>query len=67
EPYLLNVVQKDATSKVVTQHCTVSIGLVVFNGAQATQDDVLKAADAAMYQAKDAGRNAIHFLMTGVG
>lgn len=67
EPYLLDVVGKDSTSKVVTQHCSVSIGLVIFNGAQATQDEVLKAADAAMYQAKDAGRNSIHFLMAGVG
>ena len=36
-------------------------GVVVFLGQQASQDELLKWADAAMYQAKDAGRNTIRF------
>ena len=61
-PYVLSVVQEDLTTKVVTHHCTASIGLVVFQGAHVTQDEVIKAADAAMYQAKEAGRNAVCFV-----
>ena len=61
-PYVLSVVQEDLTTKVVTHHCTASIGLVVFQGAHVTQDEVIKAADAAMYQAKETGRNAVCFV-----
>jgi len=45
--------------QVVEHHCTASIGLVVFINHEANRDDLLKHADMAMYQAKDAGRNAI--------
>jgi diguanylate cyclase (GGDEF)-like protein/PAS domain S-box-containing protein len=42
-------------------HSTPSIGISLFNGHQASIDELLKRADVAMYQAKDAGRNAIRF------
>ncbi|MDO9280953.1 MAG: diguanylate cyclase [Methylotenera sp.] len=50
------------TSNLMVEHrCTVSIGLVVFNGSEGSLDDIMKWADVAMYQAKDAGRNQIRF------
>lgn len=42
-------------------HSTPSIGISLFQGYQASIDELLKRADVAMYQAKDAGRNAIRF------
>jgi diguanylate cyclase (GGDEF)-like protein/PAS domain S-box-containing protein len=38
-----------------------SIGVVMFSGAVASSDDLMRHADLAMYQAKDAGRNTIRF------
>ncbi|MEO8599819.1 MAG: diguanylate cyclase, partial [bacterium] len=61
EPYLLTVSHEAKPDTTVEHRCTASIGAVVFIGNEASQDDVLKWADAAMYQAKDAGRNAIRF------
>lgn len=40
---------------------TTSIGLTLFQGQNDTAEGVLKQADVALYQAKDAGRNAIRF------
>lgn len=58
EPYRFTL----ATSNLMVEHrCTVSIGLVVFNGSEGSLDDIMKWADVAMYQAKDAGRNQIRF------
>lgn len=42
-------------------HCTISIGVSLFNNQTGSSDDLLRHADAAMYQAKDSGRNAIRF------
>lgn len=42
-------------------HTTPSIGVVLFKGYQASVEDLLKHADTAMYQAKNAGRNTIRF------
>jgi diguanylate cyclase (GGDEF)-like protein len=41
--------------------CTVSIGIVLFVDHEHAQDDILKWADDAMYQAKSAGRNQARF------
>ncbi|NOS96495.1 MAG: diguanylate cyclase [Methylotenera sp.] len=58
EPYRFTL----ATSNLMVEHrCTVSIGLVVFNDSEGSLDDIMKWADVAMYQAKDAGRNQIRF------
>lgn len=42
-------------------HSTPSIGVTLFNGHEQSQDDLLKQADIAMYQAKKAGRNTLRF------
>jgi diguanylate cyclase (GGDEF)-like protein/PAS domain S-box-containing protein len=42
-------------------HGTTSIGLTLFRGHESTVDVLLKQADVALYQAKDAGRNLVRF------
>jgi diguanylate cyclase (GGDEF)-like protein len=59
--YLLHRKQADQTISTIEHHCTASIGAVVVIGAQASQDDILKWADNAMYRAKEQGRNQVHF------
>ena len=61
EPYRLTLPQAGRSDATVTHHCSASIGVVLFLRHTASQADILKWADAAMYQAKDAGRNAIRF------
>ena len=45
---------------------TSSIGIALFRGQQESMEDLLMHADAAMYQAKSAGRNAIRFFDPGM-
>jgi diguanylate cyclase (GGDEF)-like protein/PAS domain S-box-containing protein len=59
--YLLTIAREGMAQSTVEHHCSASIGVVVFLGDQASQDEVLKWADNAMYQAKAAGRNTIRF------
>lgn len=61
EPYLLTVSRDGKEDARVEHHCTASIGAVVFINHEGIQDDIMKWADAAMYQAKEAGRNLIRF------
>ena len=57
QPYRLVISQN--SQDIVVHHCTASIGLTVFVRSDASIEDILKQADMAMYQAKDAGRNTI--------
>ncbi len=61
KPYQMSITRPDQTGCSVEHHCSVSVGVVVFIDHQASQADIMKLADAAMYQAKDAGRNTIRF------
>ena len=61
EPYVLAARRGEHGDDTVVHHCTASIGVATFHGRTATEDELLKWADAAMYEAKDAGRNCIRF------
>jgi diguanylate cyclase (GGDEF)-like protein/PAS domain S-box-containing protein len=61
EPYQFTVSHDGQADATVEHRCTGSIGVVVFNGSEGNQDDLMKWADAAMYEAKNAGRNQIRF------
>ena len=61
KPYLLKY-QLDGEAETMVEHqCTASIGVVLFLDHGASQHDLLKWADTAMYEAKEAGRNLIRF------
>ena len=60
-PYVLTVSSVGNSSLTVEHHCTASIGVAMFINHDGSQEDILKSADMAMYQAKEAGRNLIRF------
>ncbi len=61
EPYHLSVARPGNQVATIEHQCSTSIGVVVFVNHEASQAELIKWADAAMYQAKGAGRNAIRF------
>jgi diguanylate cyclase (GGDEF)-like protein len=61
EPYSLKVRQTGETETAVEHRCTSSIGVVLFIDHETSAEDIIKQADAAMYQAKHGGRNLIRF------
>jgi diguanylate cyclase (GGDEF)-like protein/PAS domain S-box-containing protein len=61
EPYALSIQHNGGSATSVVHRCTSSIGVVLFINHQATQDDIIKWADLAMYEAKDKGGNLIRF------
>lgn len=61
EGYELTIRYSDQPEITVTHRCTASIGLALFLGPESSQEDLFKCADAAMYQAKAAGRNTVRF------
>jgi diguanylate cyclase (GGDEF)-like protein/PAS domain S-box-containing protein len=61
EPYLLTMKNEGKADTIIEHHCTASIGVALFIDHEASQDDILKWADTAMYQTKEAGGNSIRF------
>lgn len=61
EPYCLTLKQEGKQPTGVEHQCTGSIGVALFLGQDNSQVELLKWADIAMYQAKEAGRNQIRF------
>ncbi len=59
QPYALTGCQSGRSDQAVVHQCSASIGVVMFVNHDASQEELLKWADAAMYQAKQAGRNLI--------
>lgn len=65
KPYRMELLQEADGELAVEHRCTSSIGIVLFVGHEYSREDILKWADAAMYQAKMAGRNTIRFYYPG--
>ena len=61
QPYLLTTEEEGDTGPIVEHHSAASIGVALFKGDDISQDEILKHADDAMYQAKNDGRNLIRF------
>jgi diguanylate cyclase (GGDEF)-like protein len=59
--YVLKIQPEEKAETSVEHHCTASIGVALFIGHEASQDDVIRWADTAMYQAKEAGCNLVQF------
>lgn len=60
-PYHLTVKGAKTPGETIEHRCTASIGVVVFNNHDTSQDDILKSADTAMYRSKEGGRNSVYF------
>ena len=61
EPYALTVCHDGQSDQTVLHRCSASLGVALFNNHDTSQTDILKWADAAMYQAKHEGRNRVRF------
>ena len=62
QPYFLKIVSADADVRQAVEHrCTASIGVALFRAQENRVDEVIKWADLAMYNAKEAGRNRVCF------
>lgn len=64
EPYRLPLARDGGGDENLEYHCTASIGLTVFSGNDPSHEDILKRADAAMYQAKVKGNNSVQISTT---
>jgi len=58
-PYRLHVALAPGASKELAYHCSGSVGVSLFGTQPEPVVEVMKRADVAMYQAKQAGRNAV--------
>lgn len=61
EAYRLTVTQENLPAATVEHYCSASIGVTMFMDHDGRPEEIIKQADAAMYQAKEQGRNRIHF------
>lgn len=52
-PYSLVIKHEGKADTAIKHHCTASVGVALFINHETSQDDILKLADAAMYQAKE--------------
>ena len=59
--YVLELKNEMGASFVIEHHCTASIGVTLFIDERSVINDILRNADDAMYQAKNAGRNRVCF------
>lgn len=59
QPYAIDFRSADGRDSHVEHQCTSSIGVILFKSYRDSEEDLLRNADIAMYQAKDEGRNRI--------
>jgi diguanylate cyclase (GGDEF)-like protein len=59
EPFRFNIKHHGQADKQVEHHCGSCIGVTVFDGHDGTQEEIIKRADVAMYEAKASGRNSV--------
>jgi diguanylate cyclase (GGDEF)-like protein len=59
--YQLVIVGEGTSGTTVEHHCSASIGVTLFASFDGRPEELLRLADAAMYQAKAQGRNRIYF------
>ncbi len=60
-PYLLAISSDEKSVSTIEHCCTASIGVALFIDHESSPDNVMRWADTAMYEAKEAGRNQIRF------
>ncbi len=60
-PYLLQIGGSRADQRERSHQCTSSIGITLFRDQSVSIEELVKRADTAMYQAKEAGRNTFRF------
>ena len=60
-PYHLAIQHSEGRGAEVVHCCTASLGVTLFQNHPGTAGDLLHWADTAMYQAKQEGRNRVHF------
>ena len=59
-PYALTLpADADRAQHVIQHRCTASIGVALYLGLEFSEEEIIKRADTAMYQAKEAGRNSV--------
>ena len=63
--YAFDIKNEDGTHLPIEHRCTASIGVTLFIDQRAFIEDILRNADDAMYQAKNAGRNRVCFYDAG--
>ncbi len=61
ESYVLDITADGEMNGECMHNCTSSIGIALFRDQSLSIDELMKRADTAMYQAKDAGRNTLRF------
>ena len=61
QPYQLDLAPGGGVRAVHSHYCTASIGIALFLGKDVGEDELLKRADTAMYEAKSLGRNTLTF------
>ena len=60
-PYSLTIHHDGVDDEFIDYQCLASFGVAMFDGTQATHNNLLDWADEAMYQAKQEGGNRVHF------
>ena len=61
QPYRLALTREGRDSLTVEHRCSASIGITLFSHSDSNQEQILQRSDAAMYRAKEEGRNRVQF------